>query len=209
MNDEDKASTLDILIKTGLLKTSQAAALDLVRSIEDEDYRVLAFLDLTEALIEEGDIDEAEKVVRSLGPSLQDYYYERASAWLRIADYLIQVGQSSRVRKTLVEAETIAQAIEGKWQRAETLHRIAKLLASVSENNEAQRLWDEAIATARDGERSLPLQDSIDCSSVLCEIATDLATLGYVPQAKEVAKSIKNDTKRIRALARVKYLENQ
>lgn len=208
MYDQEKVAELHTLIQAGQLKTSHAVAVDLVQSLEDDTDRVLAFLRLTEALLREGSTDEAEQVVRALETSLQDYAYERASAWRDIAEALVRNGQRDGALKTLLEAETVAQTVDGAWQQAETLHRTANLFCAIDEHDEAQRIWDQAIAIARDGENSQLLQDRLDCASVLREIAIDLVAFGDVSQAKEVAHSIKNDAKRSKTLVTIQNIEN-
>jgi DNA-binding transcriptional MerR regulator len=65
----------------------------------------------------------------------------------------------------------------------------------------AERLRDLALSEARAGELSENPQDSIDSSSVLWELAEDLALAGRVGPAQEVAGSIRNLGKRQRAIA--------
>ncbi|MBV9787910.1 MAG: hypothetical protein JOZ51_07045 [Chloroflexi bacterium] len=208
MHDQEHITKLNTLIQAGQLKRSHAGAVELVLSIEDETERLLTFLRLTEALLREGGIDEAEQVVRSLERSLQEYAYERASAWRDIAAAHIHRGQRDQALKTLLEAEAIAQTVDGAWQQAETLHRTANLFAAIEQINQAHILWDQAIAIARAGENSQLLQDSLDCGSVLREIATDLADRGYVAKAKEVAMSIKDDARRSKTLRTIQDIEN-
>lgn len=207
MHNQEQVAKLNTLIQAGEIKRLHTVAVELVLSIEDETDRLLAFLRLTEALLREGGIDEAEQVVRSLERSLQDYAYERASAWRNIAAAHIHSGQHDQALATLLEAEAIAQTVDGAWQQAETLHRTANLFAAIEQINQAHILWDQAIAIARDGENSQLLQDSLDCGSVLREIATDLADRGYVAKAKEVAMSIKDDARRSKTVRTIQNLE--
>ena len=97
-------------------------------------------------------------------------------------------------------AESFALSVEGKWQRAESLAQVARELASVGQLNEARRVWGDAISVAQAGEDSWSQQDSLDSSSVLWEIAEDMALAGELENAQRVARGIKNEHKRQRAL---------
>ena len=86
------------------------------------------------------------------------------------------------------------------WQKAESLAQTARKLSSEGQRDEAKRIWAEAVETARKGEDSLSLQDSIDSSSVLWEIAEDMVSAGEFEIAGEIARVIKNERKRQKAL---------
>jgi hypothetical protein len=100
-------------------------------------------------------------------------------------------------------AECFARSIEDKWQRAESLAQLARVISSNGQLNEARRLWREAIAVAQAGENSQSMQDSLDSSSVLWEIAEDMALAGNIDAACNVAANIKSEHKRQRALSYV------
>ena len=100
-------------------------------------------------------------------------------------------------------AESFAHSIEDEWQKAESLAQIARAMSSAGRLNEARRVWREAIAVAQTGENSQSLQDSLDSSSVLWEIAEDMALAGDIDDARNVAANIKNEHKRQRALSYV------
>jgi hypothetical protein len=119
----------------------------------------------------------------------------------QIIDELLMAGD-------LQGAEAFAQAIKEEWQKAESLARVAKFLASVNQLNEARRIWADAVTTAKAGEDSESLQDSYDSSSVLWEIAEDMALAGEVEAANKIAIAIKNDGKRQRALQGLADIEN-
>ncbi|MEP7338346.1 MAG: hypothetical protein ABI977_11480 [Acidobacteriota bacterium] len=104
-------------------------------------------------------------------------------------------------------AEQFAHSVEAGWQRGESLGEVARALASAGESDQACRVWEEAIATARKGEDEGDVQDSMDSSSVLWEIAEDLALVGEQERANEVANAIKNDWKRQKALQGLKDIE--
>lgn len=70
----------------------------------------------------------------------------------------------------------------------------------------ARRVWGIAIEVARIGEKSESPQDSLDSSSVLSEIAENIATFGDAEYARSVAKSVLHDYIRDRTIASVEQI---
>ena len=103
-------------------------------------------------------------------------------------------------------AETLASAEDSGWQRAYALAHVARALAKEKRIDEAYRVWAIAITEARTGENSISPQDSIDSSSVLWEIAEDMALADVANLADETASAIKNGWKRQRALQGLKEI---
>ncbi len=103
-------------------------------------------------------------------------------------------------------AERFAQSVEELWQRAESLTRLARALAAAGLQPEAKRVRSAAVAVAQEGELSHNPQDSIDSSSVLWELAVDIARSGESELANNVARQIRNTGKRNRALQAVSAL---
>jgi hypothetical protein len=97
-------------------------------------------------------------------------------------------------------AEEFACSLPQAWQRAESLAQVTRALVSNGQTDEARRLWERAAIAAQHGERSQNAQDRIDSSSVLREIAEDMALAGEVKGANQAAMGIKHDLKRERAL---------
>jgi nucleotide-binding universal stress UspA family protein len=122
--------------------------------------------------------------------------------WLEILNDLLKVGD-------LGGAEAFAQTVNEPWQRAEALCRVAKVLVKVNDHEGARRVWSEAVAVAQDGERSINIQDSLDCASVLAELSLDMLRAGEVTQAKGVAQSIRNEWGRNRALSIVARVKDE
>ena len=107
-----------------------------------------------------------------------------------------------------LSAESFVNSIEELWQKAESLGRLARAYVASGQINQAKRLWEAAIAVARVGEGSQSPQDSIDSSSVLWEIAEDMASAGELQAAVDVASEIKNTGKRQRALEELRKIRN-
>jgi hypothetical protein len=106
-------------------------------------------------------------------------------------------------------AKVYARTVEGCWQRAEALCRVAKAVAGEGDLQEARLIWSEAVAAAQEGEQSSSAQDSIDCSSVLWEIAADTAQVGFVKEAKSVVGRFANVSKRGRAFDCIAQIEER
>lgn len=103
-------------------------------------------------------------------------------------------------RGDLIRAEVAARALSPDWLRAERLEALSRAAQHAGAGEASRRLTVDALAAARAGERSSVPQDSIDASSVVWEIAEDLALRGEVGAAREVAHSILDSSKRERAL---------
>lgn len=86
-----------------------------------------------------------------------------------------------------------------EWQKAELLVKSARNLFLEGRTKEAQTILSEAVEIARQGENSSSEQSSIDSSSLLWEIAEELAFTGEFEKAQEVAFNIKNQHKSQRA----------
>ena len=103
-------------------------------------------------------------------------------------------------RGDLIGAEAAARVLSPEWLRAERLEALSRAAHQGGAEEASRRLTEDALAAARAGERSSIPQDSIDASSVVWEIAEDLALRGDVGAAREVAGSILSSSKRERAL---------
>lgn len=122
--------------------------------------------------------------------------------YLGVLSYWLRIGRYD-------QAERFAASVRAGWQRAEARSRIAKSRARDRNLMEAQRMWDLAIGEARTGQESESPQDSLDASSVLREIAADIALTGDLDQAKGIAEQIRNPGKRERALQIVTDIEEK
>lgn len=198
MADSDNTKMLRELIKGGNLSEIEAAGTveNLLHSIADKDERAAALLQVAKALAAAGQWDEAESMAGSIESS-----YDKANALREIAMELLNAGNRQEAVKFLSKAEKAAQGdVAWVWQRAEALSRIASCFAVANQQLDAQRVWEMAIAVARSGEQHQDKQESVDCSSVLWEIAEGLAKSREFAKALEVAMSIRNSGKRDRAM---------
>jgi tetratricopeptide (TPR) repeat protein len=169
--------------------------IDGASSISNEEDKDLALLMASEALSSAGQWDKAQAAARLIGGP-----QEKTDAHFKIAGQLIAAGQTERALEKLREARELAERIEEPWQKAELLFYIAKLLTGVSGYANATGVWQQAIKVARLGQDTQDVQSSLDCSSVLAEIALSLATQNEMTQAIDVARAIKNTWKRGKVL---------
>ncbi len=100
----------------------------------------------------------------------------------------------------LKDAEINAHKLDDNWLIAESLGKVAKAYFPNGDVTKAKTLLLEAVNIPKDGEMEVNPQNSIDSSSVLWELAESLALMGEIEKAEDVAKSIKNEWKRKRAL---------
>ncbi len=156
------------------------------------------------ALTDVGEWDKAREVVEKI-----EGRYERAESLHEIANRLIKSEQLEQALSVLGEAERVAGEAGELWQRAELLCRVARSFLSANKRDQAERIWERAILAARLGENSNQAQESVDCSSVLREIAETIAWAGNPEKALEIAKAIKSAGKREKAMKAILSLLDQ
>lgn len=125
--------------------------------------------------------------------------YEKTEALVKIARGL----KTSDVRQfmtTLERAEEEAVQCSEDWQKAELLSNIGIEFSNAGFAERARRVWEQAIAIARKGENSISDQNSVDCASVLGEIAVNLFNAGLRREAEAAARQIANEYIRNRTL---------
>ena len=104
------------------------------------------------------------------------------------------------------EAEAFAVTVKSEWEQAESLSHIARAAWKASDPENARRLWSIALEVARRGERSESSQDSLDSSSVLGEIAENLAVIGAFEEARNTALAIQDQRKKEDAIRSVEAI---
>ncbi len=125
-----------------------------------------------------GDFSRAEDLALHMPPS-----WEKSKALLETAERSDRIGLLDEAAEALA-----ADALD--WQRAELWNTIAKLWLRVGRRERATQLWNRAIFTAQRGEQDPNVQNQVDSSKVLGEIAVDLAQAGESSRALDVAESI-------------------
>jgi hypothetical protein len=87
--------------------------------------------------------------------------------------------------------------------KAEVLHDIGKSFSLLGELGRAREVWSLAAQEARWGEVEVGVQQSLDCSSVLRDIAESLTEQGDFRAALDLSEHIKNPGKRQSAISEV------
>ena len=127
--------------------------------------------------------------------------YERSEALRKVAHYLASNGHLERAFFVFAEAEREAMSDSlTQWQRAELLLAIALSLYQTRAIFRADEIMERAVLIAQRGELSSDTQDSLDASSVLGEIALEIAKRGNTALALKTAETIQNMGKRDRIL---------
>ena len=195
--DRDRYSQVKALLELSKVIDTKVinAAEGIAYSIEDQDHRNLALCEIAKYLASTGEWDKAVDLMRTLPIS-----YEKADTYRWIAKKLVAANEIGKAQELIDETNTIAQEFDILPDKAADLNQLARLLFSANEREQAQRLRTEAIAVARLGEASENQQHSLDSSSVLWEIAEDLALLEEWSEAQDVAGAIKSLEKRNHAI---------
>ena len=203
MNDEISEKIEEILQNGNAGKSYEAVSLTL--SLQDEEDRLWFLFKIVGWFIENGDWRKAYGIAQ-----LMDESYEKSDALRLIAEKLASDGHLERSIFIFAEAEnsSISENL-ADWQKAELLHKIAKSLLEIKAIYRANEVWKKAISIAQAGENSQNIQDSLDSSSVLAEIAESYGADGKIESALELAQKIKNIGKRERAINKITKVSQQ
>ncbi|CAN5293200.1 hypothetical protein BH20ACI1_BH20ACI1_23610 [soil metagenome] len=177
----------------------------LALSIKDGEDRDLQLFDIIQWLLKNNDWQKAHGISQLISAS-----YEKCDALRLIAEKMAEIGHLERALFVFAEAEHNGESENlADWQKAELLHKIAKSLKKHNAIFRAEEVWKKAVLIAQKGEKSENPQDSIDCSSVLAEIAEDFANNGKIKQAFDIAQNIKNIGKKERASKKISEYSEQ
>ncbi|MGI9054423.1 MAG: hypothetical protein ACR2F2_01340 [Pyrinomonadaceae bacterium] len=171
----------------------------LALSIKDEEDRNWQLFKITEWLLKHDDWQKAHGIAQLISEG-----YEKSEALRLIADKMAEAGHLERSLFVFSEAECNSETENlSAWQQAELLHKIAKSLQKNNALVKAEKVWKKAVFIARQGEDSESPQDSVDCSSVLAEIAENFASKGEIKKAFEIAQNIKSVGKKDYAIKKI------
>lgn len=171
----------------------------LALSIKDEEDRNWQLFKITEWLLKHDDWQKAHGIAQLISEG-----YEKCEALRLIADKMAEAGHLERSLFVFSEAEYNSETENlSAWQQAELLHRIAKSLQKNNALVKAEKVWKKAVFIARHGEDSESPQNSVDCSSVLAEIAENFASKGEIKKAFEIAQNIKSVGKKDYAIKKI------
>lgn len=150
-----------------------------------------------------GRIDEALQLISEIPPPQRftAWSHEKTMALIAIAVKLSERGQNEQTISVTNEAVRCCEALhEGAiWEEADCYEKIASIQNKLNMRSEALSLWKKSVAAAQ-----LHQSVDIDCVKILAKIARDLADIGEVQLAGDVASSIVLDEIRDKTLAYVK-----
>ncbi len=189
--DAEKIEQIGKILETQNLADS-FEVVSLALSIKDEEDRDLYLLETVRWLIKNGTWQKAYGTAQLMSES-----YEKSEALQSVADYLTSIGHLEKAFSVFDEAEKVSLSENlSEWQQAELLHQIAKSLRRIKAVFKADEVWEKAIAVGQKGENSPSLQDSLDASSVLAEIAEHFAAEERIGKAVSIAQKLKSMEKR-------------
>jgi hypothetical protein len=192
---------VDALFDTGALANEQVRQnlAAYFAKIEDSDYRDAAAGELGVKCILLDDLDRGRQLLLSI-----EKRHERC-LFLCQASEKISQSKTGVARDLLQLARHAAQEMTAGWEKAECLNRIASIYHRLGDENEALAVWEPAIEAGLAGQQSENRQDSLDASSVLADVALNLARTSKHDLALQTAHAIKNEYKKEQTL---KALQN-
>lgn len=186
-NDTEKIEQIEKILQAADT-TRSFELVSLALAIQDEEDRDLYLSDVVRWLVKNETWQKAYGAAQLMSDS-----YEKSQALQTIGDYLSSIGHLEKAFSVFDEAEKIAVSENlAQWQQAELLHGIAKSFREMKAFYKADEVWEKAVAVAQKGQESPSLQDSLDASSVLAEIAENFAAQERIEKALNVAQIIKN-----------------
>jgi hypothetical protein len=202
--DEKTIETIEkLLLEDNYQNSFEIVSLAL--SIKDEEDRDWQLFKITEWLLKNNDWQKAHGIAQLVSDG-----YEKSEALRIIADKMAEVGHLERALFVFSEAEYNSETENlSAWQQAELLHKIAKSLRKYNALIKAEKIWKKAVFIARNGENSESPQDSVDCSSVLAEIAETFAYSGEIKKAFDIAQNIKSVGKKDYAIKKISEYSEQ
>ncbi len=177
----------------------------LALSIKDEEDRDWQLFKIAKWLLKNNDWQKAHGISQLISEG-----YEKSEALQLIADKMAEIGHLERALFVFAEAEYTGESEKlNEWQKAELLHKIAKSLRKHNAVFKAEKVLEKAIRFARKGEISGDVQESVDCSGGLAEIAEYYASEGEFKKSIEIAQNIKSIGKKERAIKIISELSER
>ncbi len=171
-----------------------------ILEVEDIDDRYLLLYALVTRLLEVNLWDKAEVFVRLM----EGWTLERSWFLGDIATQMWRYGKREEANALFSEAVELSRRDGRAWQSAEALLRIANHYIEVNEKNMAIAILLESAEIAQRGQKeSLTInnvQDAVDSSGVLREIAETLGALRETDKALQIAQNIIIESRRDAAI---------
>lgn len=167
------------------LKIHQSKAISLV----DEDDQADLLNALVRRFLAMGWISDAKASASFIKESSNGSMYSKADALILVGWMLAKSGLLDQAFIFLQNAENIIDMYEGEWQQAELLARISRILFDSGNLDLSIQLLEKATLIAKRGELKAA-QDSMDSSSVLGEIAENMAIAGKTERSLQIAADI-------------------
>ncbi|MGQ0540483.1 MAG: hypothetical protein ACT4O9_01375 [Blastocatellia bacterium] len=196
--DADNIARLKQLINSEN-ESNANEAVGLALLIADEEDRCLYLQDLARSFVKKDDWQRAHGVTELMPGS-----YEKAETLRVIGEHLAKVGHLEKALSIFEEAEKAAEW-DGiaKWQQAELLNNISISLLRMNARVRADEVRCLAVEAALKGQALPSEQNSLDASSVLAEIAENLASEERIDDALKIAGKVTNLGKREKLLMQI------
>ncbi len=176
---------------------------------DDENEKGEALASLAQKLVDAGFIDRAEAIARSIAIDTEKTgaLVEKSYTFIKIASHLVKAGQSDRAERLLRDAEELlALRKHADHIKASLLDDIAYVWKDLNKRDECLRLWDEAIAVAKESIQAYRAGGvpDVDSWKALSSIASGLAEAGEDERVEIALQAIDNDDWRQRASERIR-----
>jgi hypothetical protein len=165
-----------------------------VHKIEDPEDRDLALLELLRGSSGERSVQELEEIVNHIGGA-----YEKTEACVALYEIIRDTDLDESI-KYLETASDFAVQADEVWQRGELLSKIGVLFVKEGKLDKAKEIFELGAQIAAEGQNSPSIQDSLDCSSTVAEIAINFSKAGMPEEASKVIATITNEYVRDRTI---------
>jgi tetratricopeptide (TPR) repeat protein len=178
------------------------------RIADHEDEKGQALASLSQKLADAGFTDRAEDVARSIpiDNNLTSVIVEQAFAFIKIAAQLVKGGHNDRAGRLLLDAEALVASRKPVDDiKASLLDDIAYTWKEINRPDQYLRLWDDAIAVAKESIRIYRAGGAPDVDSwkSLNSIAFGLSEAGEAEKARSALEAIDNEAWRQERIERM------
>ncbi len=138
------------------------------------------------SLVQAGELDEAERILRSLpeGKELCDWLHEKSEVFIDLAKARLNLGQVEAARTILKDVEPDVLALEqgSRWEAADCYLEMGKVMERLRDTESSKSYFSKSAELAQRCEAV-----DADCRKILAEIARRFRALGDLDRARSTA----------------------
>jgi hypothetical protein len=140
-------------------------------------------------LVQAGELDEAERILRSLpaGKGISGWLHEKSLGFINLAKARLALGQVEATKGIVKTVEPDVTALEqgSRWEAADCYLEMGKVMDRLKDSESSNRYFSRAVELAQRYEAV-----DVECRKILAEIARRFAAIGDLDRARSTAMLI-------------------